>query len=331
MCSPTRASTAGDVCSLDVQYNINLVAPILYVEFTSLTITAGAILFNELSNLQYQAIIALAMGFAVIVVGLFLITSFKDLKFSWRDWFFFMFKRKQTEAANAAAEDAAANGDHQQLGESSGNSPEGNAEATGAAGEQAAGGEASDSPDSNGGAEQRQESAEGDLATPKTNEGTDIPDGSAPSPAAPTAASIAASTSAAAEAAPESPPDPNRTKKMKSILDLFRRKKDKGAENADAGEKDKETSGARGEEKENEKDTVRDSLKKTWYRITDLNAFGSRGKHNLLHSSKHNSQLDLSGSRSAPATGNLPPVAAGFGAVPTVTVNGGYDNAGADM
>lgn len=70
--------------SLDI-FNTSLVTPIYYVMFTSLTITASAILFKEFGQLTTKNIIGSLCGFAVIICGVFLLHAFKDINFTLSD------------------------------------------------------------------------------------------------------------------------------------------------------------------------------------------------------------------------------------------------------
>lgn len=70
--------------SLDI-FNTSLVTPIYYVMFTTLTITASAILFKEWEQLNTKNIVGSLCGFATIVCGVFLLHAFKDVNFSLRD------------------------------------------------------------------------------------------------------------------------------------------------------------------------------------------------------------------------------------------------------
>ena len=70
--------------SLDI-FNTSLVTPIYYVMFTTLTITASAILFKEWAKLTASDIVGSLCGFSVIVCGVFLLHAFKDLNFTFKD------------------------------------------------------------------------------------------------------------------------------------------------------------------------------------------------------------------------------------------------------
>eukprot|EP00731_Ephydatia_muelleri_P031003 Em0022g517a len=64
--------------ALDI-FNTSLVTPIYYVMFTTLTITASAILFREWSKLTSVDVIGALCGFSTIVCGVFLLHAFKDV------------------------------------------------------------------------------------------------------------------------------------------------------------------------------------------------------------------------------------------------------------
>lgn len=70
--------------SLDI-FNTSLVTPIYYVMFTTLTITASAILFREWQELTNGDIIGAICGFLTIVCGVFLLHAFKDINFTLMD------------------------------------------------------------------------------------------------------------------------------------------------------------------------------------------------------------------------------------------------------
>lgn len=67
-------------------FSIHVVTPVLYVEFTSLSLTASAILYREFNGLESDAVLSIGLGFFVVIVGLFLMCSFRDLKFGWSNW-----------------------------------------------------------------------------------------------------------------------------------------------------------------------------------------------------------------------------------------------------
>lgn len=67
--------------ALDI-FNTALVTPIYYVMFTTLTIIASAILFKEWSNREAKDVLGALAGLLIIIVGVFLLHAFKDVKFS---------------------------------------------------------------------------------------------------------------------------------------------------------------------------------------------------------------------------------------------------------
>ena len=70
--------------ALDI-FNTSLVTPIYYVMFTTLTIIASAILFQEWEIMGTKDVIGTFCGFLTIVLGVFLLHAFKDIKFSVHD------------------------------------------------------------------------------------------------------------------------------------------------------------------------------------------------------------------------------------------------------
>lgn len=70
--------------ALDI-FNTSIVTPIYYVMFTTLTITASAILFKEWDKLTTVDVIGSLCGFLTIVFGVFLLHAFKDLNFTLSD------------------------------------------------------------------------------------------------------------------------------------------------------------------------------------------------------------------------------------------------------
>ena len=70
--------------SLDI-FNTSLVTPIYYVMFTTLTITASAILFREWEKLTNRDVLGAICGFLTIVFGVFLLHAFRDLNFGLMD------------------------------------------------------------------------------------------------------------------------------------------------------------------------------------------------------------------------------------------------------
>ncbi len=72
--------------ALDI-FNTSIVTPIYYVMFTTFTITASAILFKEWENLGSRDVLGAICGFSTIIMGVFLLHAFKDMKFSLRELF----------------------------------------------------------------------------------------------------------------------------------------------------------------------------------------------------------------------------------------------------
>ena len=70
--------------ALDI-FNTSIVSPIYYVMFTTLTITASAILFKEWDKLTTVDVIGSLCGFITIIFGVFLLHAFKDLNFNLTD------------------------------------------------------------------------------------------------------------------------------------------------------------------------------------------------------------------------------------------------------
>lgn len=71
--------------ALDI-FNTSLVTPIYYVMFTTLTIIASAILFKEWEKMQSSKdSIGAICGFLTIVLGVFLLHAFRDVRFTFKD------------------------------------------------------------------------------------------------------------------------------------------------------------------------------------------------------------------------------------------------------
>ncbi|CAG5129599.1 unnamed protein product [Candidula unifasciata] len=66
-------------------YNTAVVTPIYYVFFTSCVILGSGILFQEFSRMNPFDIVGDLCGFLTIIVGIFLLNAFKDMKISWRN------------------------------------------------------------------------------------------------------------------------------------------------------------------------------------------------------------------------------------------------------
>lgn len=67
--------------ALDI-FNTAVVTPVYYVLFTTCTIVASAILFKEWANLGAKDAVGSVCGFLTIIVGVFLLHAFKDIKLS---------------------------------------------------------------------------------------------------------------------------------------------------------------------------------------------------------------------------------------------------------
>ncbi|BFZ24109.1 hypothetical protein BsWGS_27148 [Bradybaena similaris] len=66
-------------------YNTAVVTPIYYVFFTSCVILGSVILFQEFFSMNPFDIVGDLCGFLIIIVGIFLLNAFKDMKISWRN------------------------------------------------------------------------------------------------------------------------------------------------------------------------------------------------------------------------------------------------------
>ena len=72
--------------ALDI-FNTSIVTPIYYVMFTTFTIIASAILFKEWENLGSKDVLGALCGFLTIIVGVFLLHAFREIKFSLKELF----------------------------------------------------------------------------------------------------------------------------------------------------------------------------------------------------------------------------------------------------
>lgn len=70
--------------ALDI-FNTSIVTPIYYVMFTTCTILASAILYQEWANLNAKDSLGSICGFLTIICGVFLLHAFRDIKFSLRE------------------------------------------------------------------------------------------------------------------------------------------------------------------------------------------------------------------------------------------------------
>lgn len=66
-------------------FNTAVVTPIYYVFFTSAVVVGSAILFQEFLKMDAFDIVGDLCGFFTIIVGIFLLNAFKDMKISWRN------------------------------------------------------------------------------------------------------------------------------------------------------------------------------------------------------------------------------------------------------
>lgn len=70
--------------ALDV-FNTGIVTPVYYVMFTSLVITASAILFKEFTHMRFEDILGDVCGFFVVILAVFILNAFKDMDISLND------------------------------------------------------------------------------------------------------------------------------------------------------------------------------------------------------------------------------------------------------
>lgn len=70
--------------ALDI-FSTSIVTPIYYVVFTSLVITASAILFKEWKHMSASDVVGDACGFLVVVIAVILLNAFKDMDVSLED------------------------------------------------------------------------------------------------------------------------------------------------------------------------------------------------------------------------------------------------------
>ncbi|XP_013102310.1 magnesium transporter NIPA2 [Stomoxys calcitrans] len=70
--------------ALDI-FNTGIVTPIYYVMFTTLVITASAILFREFTHMRFEDILGDICGFLVVISAVFMLNAFKDLDISLND------------------------------------------------------------------------------------------------------------------------------------------------------------------------------------------------------------------------------------------------------
>uniref|UniRef100_A0A1A9WM35 Magnesium transporter NIPA2 n=1 Tax=Glossina brevipalpis TaxID=37001 RepID=A0A1A9WM35_9MUSC len=70
--------------ALDV-FNTGIVTPIYYVMFTTLVITASAILFKEFIHMRFDDILGDICGFLIVICAVFMLNAFKDLDITLND------------------------------------------------------------------------------------------------------------------------------------------------------------------------------------------------------------------------------------------------------
>lgn len=70
--------------ALDI-FSTSIVTPIYYVIFTSLVITASAILFKEWKHMKATDVVGDACGFLVVVIAVILLNAFRDMDVSMDD------------------------------------------------------------------------------------------------------------------------------------------------------------------------------------------------------------------------------------------------------
>ncbi|XP_002001932.3 magnesium transporter NIPA2 [Drosophila mojavensis] len=70
--------------ALDI-FNTSIVTPVYYVMFTTLVITASAILLKEFSKMRFENILGDVCGFLVIIIAVFMLNAFKDIDITLTD------------------------------------------------------------------------------------------------------------------------------------------------------------------------------------------------------------------------------------------------------
>ncbi|MEE6462095.1 hypothetical protein FKM82_001492 [Ascaphus truei] len=81
--------------ALDV-FNTSLVTPIYYVFFTTMVVTCSVILFKEWNSMDISDVIGTLSGFLTIIIGIFLLHSFKNTNVTWSQITLSVKKEKQT-------------------------------------------------------------------------------------------------------------------------------------------------------------------------------------------------------------------------------------------
>ena len=70
--------------ALDI-FNTGIVTPIYYVMFTTLVITASAILFKEFNHMRFEDILGDICGFLIVISAVFMLNAFKDVDITLND------------------------------------------------------------------------------------------------------------------------------------------------------------------------------------------------------------------------------------------------------
>lgn len=70
--------------SLDI-FNTSVVTPVYYVMFTVLVIIASGLLFREWEHMKGNDILGCICGFTIVIVAVFMLNAFKDVKLSFKD------------------------------------------------------------------------------------------------------------------------------------------------------------------------------------------------------------------------------------------------------
>ncbi|XP_037960675.1 magnesium transporter NIPA2 [Teleopsis dalmanni] len=70
--------------ALDI-FNTGIVTPVYYVIFTTLVITASAILFKEFTHMKFENILGDICGFLTVITAVFMLNAFKDVDVSLSD------------------------------------------------------------------------------------------------------------------------------------------------------------------------------------------------------------------------------------------------------
>ncbi|KAL7741462.1 hypothetical protein ACLKA6_000784 [Drosophila palustris] len=70
--------------ALDI-FNTSIVTPVYYVMFTSLVITASAILLKEWNHMKFENILGDICGFLTVITAVFMLNAFKDVDITFSD------------------------------------------------------------------------------------------------------------------------------------------------------------------------------------------------------------------------------------------------------